>query len=186
MGLKTILGALFGGNRNVIAQTAEVFRENAEASAQRSSELSHAALAQFAAEFVHERRGRFDRFVDGLNRLPRPLIVILTFAFFGSAMFSPVWFAERMQGLILVPEPLWWLAGVIVTFYFGGRFQIKSQEFHRSITQTAGRLPQVVENLVQLRELRHDSPGIADTGTDADLAEEVLEPGDNPALAEAN
>lgn len=182
MGLKAILSTIFGGNKNLIVETAEVFRENAEASAQRSSDLSHAALTQFAAEFAHERRGYFDRFVDGLNRLPRPLIVILTFAFFASAMFSPIWFAERMQGLILVPEPIWWLAGTIVAFYFGGRFQIKSQEFQRAIAQTNRRLPTVLENISKLRGLRYDSPGVADTGTDTDLAEEVLEPDDNPAL----
>lgn len=182
MGLRNLVGAVFGGERNIIAETAEVWRENAEAGAQREAELTQAVLSQYAAEFKHARQGGFDRFMDGLNRLPRPLIVILTFAFFASAMFSPIWFAERMQGLILVPEPIWWLAGTIVAFYFGGRFQIKSQEFRRSITQTAGRLPVVLENISKLRALRHDSPGVADTGTDADLAEEVLEPDDNPAL----
>lgn len=182
MGVTRILGAVFGGDKNIIADTAEVFRENAEASAQRGANLTQSALEQYAAEFSHSRKGRFDRFMDGLNRLPRPMIVILTFAFFASAMFSPIWFAERMQGLVLVPEPIWWLAGTIVAFYFGGRFQIKSQEFHRSIARTAGRVPVVLDNIQKLRALRHDSPGVADTGTDTDLAEEALEPDDNPAL----
>lgn len=181
--LGKILAALFGGGRNVVVETAEVFRENAEAGAQRRADYDQAALAQFGQEFGFERRGRFDRFMDGLNRLPRPLIVILTLVLFMSAMVSPIWFAERMQGLALVPEPLWWLAGTIVAFYFGGRFQTKSQEFQASIAQSVARVPQVVESIAQLRALRHDSPGSADTGTDAKLAEEALANSDNAAIS---
>ena len=127
----TILAALFGGNRNVIAETAGVFRENTEAGAQRRAQYAQAALSQYAAEFSQARRGLFDRLIDGLNRLPRPLMALSTFALLGSAMFDPLWFAERMQGLTLVPEPLWWLMGTIVAFYFGGRFQAKSQDFKK-------------------------------------------------------
>jgi hypothetical protein len=54
-----------------------------------------------------------------------------------SAMANPAWFAARMQGLAAVPEPLWWLLGVIVSFYFGARHQIKSQEFQRSLAKVA-------------------------------------------------
>lgn len=173
---------IFGSGRNVIAETAEVFRVNAEAGAQREADYAQAALAQHAAEFQHARKGRFDRFVDGLNRLPRPLLVVATFLLFASAMFDPLWFAERMQGLALVPEPLWWLAGTIVAFYFGGRFQVKNQEFQMSAAQTAAAVPQVIESIKRLRALRHDSPGVADTGTDAQLSVEAVEPSDNPAL----
>jgi hypothetical protein len=66
-----VLGVLFGGAGNVVKETAEVFRENAEGRAVREARLSEAALAQFAAEFVLPKQGFFDRVVDGLNRLPR-------------------------------------------------------------------------------------------------------------------
>ncbi len=36
-------------------------------------------------------------------------------------MAAPAGFSLRMQGLALVPEPLWWLLGAIVSFYFGAR-----------------------------------------------------------------
>ncbi|WP_171558907.1 MULTISPECIES: holin family protein [unclassified Roseobacter] len=177
-----ILTGLFGGGRNVVAETAEVFRVNAEASAQRQSDYAQAALAQFGTEFQIERKGCFDRFIDGLNRLPRPLMVVATFALFASAMFDPIWFAERMQGLALVPEPLWWLAGTIVAFYFGGRFQIKAHEFQQTVAQATAMVPQVMENISRLRALRHDSPGVADTGTDTELTVASIEPSDNPAV----
>lgn len=173
---------IFGGGRNIIAETTEIFRENAEAGAQREAAYAQAALAQHASEFQHARKGQFDRFVDGLNRLPRPMMVVATFLLFASAMFDPIWFAERMQGLALVPEPLWWLAGTIVTFYFGGRFQVKSQEFQRFAAQATAAVPQVIDNITRLRTLRHDSPGIADTGKDAKLSVEVVEPSGNAAL----
>jgi hypothetical protein len=37
---------------------------------------------------------------------------------FVAAMLNPIWFADRMAGLSLVPEPLWWLMGAIVSFIF--------------------------------------------------------------------
>lgn len=128
---------LFGDGRNVVAQTAEVFRENAENAAKRSSDVQTETLKQFAAEFAHARKGLFDRFVDAINRLPRPLLALGTIGLFVSAMYDPEWFASRMAGIALVPEPLWWLMGAIVSFYFGARHQAKGQEFQRSVAQTA-------------------------------------------------
>ncbi|MCF6432924.1 holin family protein [Leisingera sp. MMG026] len=174
---------IFGGGRNVIAETAGVFRENSEAGAQRRADYAQAALGQYAAEFQAARQGCFDRFMDGLNRLPRPLMVVATLALFASAMFDPLWFAERMQGLALVPDPLWWLAGTIVAFYFGGRFQVKAQDFRKALADSTAMVPQVLEGISRIRALRHDSPGAADTGTDTALAESAAEPSANPAVS---
>lgn len=129
-------GMIFGDGRNAIVETVEVFRENAEKSSARDADFKTATLAQFAAEFAHERKGLFDRFVDALNRLPRPLLAMGTIALFGAAMSDPDWFASRMAGIALVPEPLWWLMGAIVSFYFGARHQVKSQEFQRSVARS--------------------------------------------------
>ena len=115
MGLiERLFGAVFGSGRNVIVETAEVFRENAEAAAQRNASVKEQAMQQFAAEFAVPRRGWFDRLMDGLNRLPRPFLAFGTLGLFVVAMVDPVWFASRMQGIALVPDPLWWLMGAIV------------------------------------------------------------------------
>ena len=182
MGLIQTLAGLLFGSRNVVRETAEVFRENAEAAAARASGLQGQVLAQYAAEFALPRPGWFDRLMDGLNRLPRPALALGTLALFAAAMVDPLWFAARMQGIALVPEPLWWLLGVIVTFYFGARHQLKSQDFQREIATTMARVPAVLENLSQIAELRHDSPGAAGTGVDATLTLAAGEPSDNPAL----
>ena len=169
MGLITgLIELLFGGGRNVVKETAEVFRENAEAGAQRSVGMQQATLAQFGAEFGGQKAG-FDRVMDGINRIPRPALALGTLALFVAAMVDPVWFSERMQGLGLVPEPLWWLLGVIVSFYFGARHQMKAQDFQRDIAQTMARTPDVVSNLETLRELKPESPGVARTEPDAQL-----------------
>lgn len=80
-----------------------------------------ATLGQYAAEFSTTPRGWFSVFVDGLNRLPRPVLAFSTIALFAFAMVDPVAFSARMQGIALIPEPLWWLMGTIVAFYFGAR-----------------------------------------------------------------
>ncbi|WP_319547101.1 holin family protein [Ruegeria conchae] len=177
-----LLALLFGGGRNVVRETTEIFRENAESEAQRTTALRSAAMVQFGAEFQVPRKGGFDRFMDGLNRLPRPALALGTLCLFLAAMIDPHWFAARMQGIALVPEPLWWLLGVIVSFYFGARHQIKAQDFQREINQTVLRAPEVLANIAKIRELREDSPGIADTRSDAALTEAVIQADFNPAL----
>ena len=177
-----ILGFLFGNGRNLVAETAEVFRENAEAEAGRQLTLQTQAMGQLGAEFSVPRKGGFDRFVDGLNRLPRPALAFGTLGLFVAAMVDPLWFAERMQGIALVPEPLWWLLGVIVSFYFGARHQAKSQDFQREIAGVVERVPQVTRNIAALREMRADSPGAADPDGDAALTVSTVEAQENPAL----
>lgn len=177
----SIFATLFSGGRNMVVETAQVFRENAEASAIREVDARTGAVAQFGAEFAAPCRGGFDRFIDGLNRLPRPMLALGTLGLFAAAMIDPVWFAARMQGLALVPEPLWWLMGAIVSFYFGARHQIKGQEFQRSIAQTIGFVPQVVKNLDALSEL---GIGAAGTGTDAETTLAATAPDANAALSD--
>ncbi len=183
MGLiEGIFGLLFGNGGNVVRDTVQVFRENAESGSVRAQEVQVQAMRQFGEEYSVARQGWFDRFVDGLNRLPRPLLALGTLALFISAMIEPLWFAERMQGIALVPEPLWWLLGVIVSFYFGARHQVKAQEFQRQLVGTMAHVPQVVTNIRALRTLRAESVGIADTGPDVQLAAAATAPEQNAAL----
>ncbi|THH38862.1 carboxylesterase [Aliishimia ponticola] len=180
--IEGVLGFLFGNGRNVVKETVEVFRENANEADQRGTQVQIQAMEQHGAEFAVARQGGFDQFMDGVNRVPRPLLALGTIGLFVCAMVDPIWFAERMQGIALVPEPLWWLLGVIVSFYFGARHQVKTQQFQREIAATVTRAPQVMENIRQLREMRHDDPGTADTGADSGLQFAALIPDPNPAL----
>ena len=159
MGLiETLLNLVFGTGRNAVKETIEVFRPNAEASATREAAALQAALRQFGAEFGGPRSSTFDRVIDGLNRVPRPAMAFGTIGLVITAMVDPVWFSARMQGLALVPEPLWWLLGAIVSFYFGARHQAKGQEFQRSVAATLARTPDVVDNLQALDRLSQPTP----------------------------
>ncbi|SDE71583.1 holin family protein [Rhodobacter capsulatus] len=124
----TILGspAATGAIGTAVTSVAEVFTPNATKKLEADAAAWQAALAEHGAEFQYDRPGLFDRFVNGLNRLPRPMLALGTLGLFVYAMIDPAGFAARMVGLNAVPEPLWWLLGAIVGFYFGAR------EFHYS------------------------------------------------------
>lgn len=180
--IERIFGLLFGPQAGVVKDTVEVFRENAEAGAGRAVSLQTQAMQQFGAEYQRTQRSTFDKVLDGINRLPRPAMALGTLGMFVAAMVNLLWFAERMQGIALVPEPLWWLLGVVVSFYFGARHQIKAQEFQRQIVGSMAHVPQVMENIDQLRTRRFRDLRSADTGGDAALAVSAVVPDINPAL----
>jgi len=110
--------AAMGG---VATGIAEVFHANETREMELSAGAQSSALDQHAAEFEDSGHTLFDRFVNGLNRLPRPMLAFGTLALFAYAMVDPPHFADRMVGLNEVPEPLWWLLGAVVSFYFGAR-----------------------------------------------------------------
>jgi hypothetical protein len=99
----------------------EVFVPNATRAMELEAEIHSATMATAAAEFQYASSGWFDRLINGLNRLPRPMLALGTMGLFVFAMLDPVAFSARMVGLDAVPEPLWWLLGAIVSFYFGAR-----------------------------------------------------------------
>ena len=122
-----VINAVLGGPGAVSALgtaakgMAEVFVPSATRRMELSAEAQMAALRQLGEEYGHPSLGWFDRLVNGLNRLPRPLLAFGTLGLFVYAMVDPVQFAQRMVGLNAVPEPLWWLLGAVVAFYFGAR-----------------------------------------------------------------
>jgi len=180
MGLiQSMWGVLFGDGRNVVKDTIEVLRPNAEASAQRGDALDAKTLEQLAAEFQRPSRGMFDAFVDGLNRLPRPMFVLGIFLLLVWTAVDPITMANVFTTWSLIPEPVWVIVGVIVSAYFGGRHQVKQLDFAKALAETAARTPQVIARLGQLEALRHDTPGIAE----ADPAELEID-AENRALAE--
>jgi hypothetical protein len=114
----------------------EVFKPNAEMAAARGheetmalSEQDMASLQQFAAEFhSRERRTWWDSLVDGLNRLPRPLITLGVLGLFVLAPLDPLRFLEIARAYQLMPDGFWALLSIIIAFYFGGRMQLTRQK----------------------------------------------------------
>ncbi|MBB88411.1 MAG: hypothetical protein CMP06_14120 [Xanthomonadales bacterium] len=126
------IGDVLRGGKDV----AEVFVENKEHRGERRHEQvladidrDKASLRQFAAEFhARQNRTRWDSFVDGLNRLPRPLLTIVIISFFVLAPLDPERFLLIAQAYELMPPGYWALLSVIIGFYFGGRMQLKAQD----------------------------------------------------------
>lgn len=120
MGWLTALSGL-GGVVRQAGGVAEAFVGNkAKQEAAEHAEFL-ATINQLAMEYEQAQTTWFDGFINGLNRLPRPSLALGTMALFGYAMYDPIGFAGRMQGLALVPDQLWWLLGAVVSFYFGAR-----------------------------------------------------------------
>jgi hypothetical protein len=133
-----VIGAILGAGSaaqqigEAVGGVAEVFVGNRAEREAGESRAAVAAVTEFGAEFARVPSGLFDGFVDGLNRLPRPLLTLGTLGLFVYAMAAPAGFEVRMHGLDAVPEPLWWLLGAIVSFYFGAR------ELHHQRTRAIG------------------------------------------------
>jgi hypothetical protein len=141
-----LIGSIFGAGRaarqigEAVGGVAEVFVGNRAEREEAASKAYLAAVGELSAEFARAPAGRFDGFVDGLNRLPRPMLALGTLGLFVYSMAEPTGFATRMQGLQLVPEPLWWLLGAIVSFYFGAR-ELHHQRTRALTGLAAGRAP---------------------------------------------
>ena len=107
----------------------------------RSAREEHISAEQIALiqQLTSEFAGRtpqtwWDSFVDGLNRLPRPLITISIMLSFLWAIIDPVSFTRSMQAFQVVPEELWIMWMTVVGFWFGSR--LISQDIKRPrITQ---------------------------------------------------
>lgn len=155
MGLISGILKVFTGGQ--LQRSIEIFHENKEQQAVRDALQKQASLSQFSAEFERSKTSWFDRFIDGLNRLPRPIMALGVIALFISAMVNPIWFSSRMQGIALVPEPLWWLLGAIVSFYFGSRYQLKGQEFRKSQLASIELTAKIEDNLKRLQGLNAET-----------------------------
>lgn len=114
-------GAAVTSVANAATGVAEVFRENATRRMELDEEAYARAMTQLTGEFAAQSRGWFDDVMNAMNRLPRPLMTMGTIGLFIYAMVEPIGFGIRMENLNLVPEPLWWLLGAIISFYFGAR-----------------------------------------------------------------
>lgn len=109
------------GIGRTVKGVAEVFVPNATKRQQYDHEEFGDALEQYGREYQLIQEGWFNRLVNGLNRLPRPVLALGTVCLFIYAMLDPTGFSQRMIGLDTVPRELWWLLGAIVSFYFGAR-----------------------------------------------------------------
>lgn len=170
------IGGIFKGGQGL----AEVFVENKENKGQRKHEESIAdigrdlaSLKQFSSEFIQrQNRSWWDSFVDGLNRLPRPLLVGAILSFFVLAPLNPTKFLQIAKAYELMPPGYWALLSIIIGFYFGGRMQLKAQDMtiRKDAVQAAKDL---IAMKKEFRQLEDDDETVESKIFDSALAEGV-------------
>jgi hypothetical protein len=162
-----LIGRILGNGGAVTALgdavqgVAGVFTPSATRQMELSASAQAAALGQLGAEFGQVGTSWFDSFINGLNRLPRPALALGTVGLFVYAMVDPPAFSQRMIGLNAVPEPLWWLLGAVVAFYFGAR----ETHYFREQRNSAGRvvIPQLdTQPQPSASQTPPDNPALAD------------------------
>jgi hypothetical protein len=169
MSVWAALTGLFRPARELV----EAFKPNAERSAEREhverltlNQQDMASLEQFAAEFQSTRTSTaWDSFIDGLNRLPRPLITLGILGLFVLAPADPVRFLEIARAYQLMPDGFWALLSLIIAFYFGGRMQVTRQQM-----KVTGDTLDAARDMVQVRKALRSLAADADAKKEDELA----------------
>lgn len=118
-----IIDAVGGGLLGGVDKVVKTIFGSEEARDQATANEDIQRLKQYAAEFSpRENRTWWDSLVDGLNRLPRPIMTFGVIWLFYSCMTDPAAFAVSMEALGLMPTSGWALLMTIVGFWFGGKF----------------------------------------------------------------
>ncbi|MCP3923337.1 MAG: hypothetical protein GY714_12205 [Desulfobacterales bacterium] len=133
----------------------------------------------FSSEF-HNRNNRtsWDSFWDGLNRMPRPLFVVLIVAYFILSYANPEEFQILNLGLSTVPERMWYVLSAIIGFYFCAR------ELHK-IRETKGmvidpdKFNEMQSHIYELRKQKQDEK---DLELFREESGEFLDNIDNPSI----
>jgi hypothetical protein len=137
-----------------------------------------AVLNQFATEFAgRPPKTWWDSLVDGLNRLPRPMITFSIIGIFLWALVDPLGFVIYMDAMHVVPDELWLMWLTIVAFWFGGR--LVSQDLAKpKVTR------EQIELATKIAKARFEAPRSPESEDPAKIPPpDVLLPEANPPIA---
>ena len=171
------LTSLLGGNildtaATAVEKVAGVFGVNKEAQAQRDYDAGDrdtnalmSAQRQFAREFT-EPRNFFDSIINGLNRLPRPLMAFGAIALLIGPFIDPIEYTAAITALQLIPDYLWGIIGAVFAFYFGSR----AWQEKRRMQVTADHTKEVMRHMREIRAMKparkaapvRDAPAVAE------------------------
>lgn len=131
-------------------------------------------LDQFAAEF-HHGAGRtwFDSLIDGLNRLPRPLLFGYCFTMLMWPLFEPESFSIAMNSYTIMPEWLVQFIFGVTAVYVGGR--ILTKDF-----KMGGPSSKMVKQMLDNQKALHEAfaSGKPQEGQEEALSEQPVVAGD--------
>lgn len=117
MNLLGVTGAI-----NAVSGIAGKFFGNKEAKETNIHDEQMAAYEAMASEnYDRTNRTWWDSFVDGLNRLPRPLLAFMVIGCLIWAPIDPYGYAAAMRAYELTPEWMAIIFGQIILMFVGGR-----------------------------------------------------------------
>ena len=110
--------------------------------------------AAFAAQMMpRDNRTWWDSLIDGINRLPRPVMTFGIVGLFWYCLYAPAQFAAAMTGLALMPSGGWALMATVVAFWFGGKYL---RDFRAPKPMTPAEVKAIIEAIAKMKEL--DNP----------------------------
>lgn len=170
---------ILGGVRD----TARVFTVDRTEQEQHRADQQMAAQAELAAEFAgRPPKTKWDSFVDGLNRLPRPLMALSVIGVFVLPAYDPLLFAQIMAGYAATPS---WLAAVwaqVILLYFGGR--MLENWNGRTDPPSAEQLRAMMDGIRNIGEMRREQRAYEDDLSQA-VAIQAADPGVPPEQTRA-
>ena len=134
-----------------------------------SHERFIASQQAYVSEFSQQNnRTWWDSLWDGINRMPRPLIVFAIFWYFWLSFSDTYEFQEVNVALDSVPEQMWWIMSAVISFYFAAReFQkgrdkkmaLSDKEFDK-VQKRIAILREKAEKELPLHESGYTNPSI--------------------------
>lgn len=115
----TLFGS--GGVTGAVSAIAPYVTKNKDTAEKDTHDEQDAAATEQTAEFTSGGTGILHDIVDFINRLPRPLMAFGVMWLIWEAGRDPIYFAQIMTGLALVPPWLAIVMGQVILLFFGGR-----------------------------------------------------------------
>lgn len=106
---------------------------------------------QFAAEFGNGKTW-WDSLIDGINRLPRPLMTFGVVYLFYMCWSDPAAFVRGAEALQYMPKEGWYILGAVVTFWFAAKLP---KDFGKY--KTPPKFPKPGSNVPIPAETEHES-----------------------------
>ncbi len=94
----------------------------------------------------------WDRIIDGINRLPRPLFSFGLFTLFFIGAVAPEIFNKIMISYSAAPSMFWVIAITIITSWFGGRIVREFGGFNKLLGSVSPKA--VIEGILESRKQR--------------------------------
>lgn len=129
-----------------------------------------AVYQQFASEFGHSKTW-WDSMIDGINRLPRPIMTFGTIYIFWLCWSDPVTFMQGATALQAMPKEGWYILAAVVTFWFAAKLPKDFGKY--KVQKGAIEIAQTVAQVRAGKERAEPGEGIPDARLEVDVQDGI-------------